>query len=49
MLAFDRLADTSGESELRFRLLYPPLQTKMYVIRENIRYLRLLRNYCRKN
>lgn len=32
MLIFDRLADTGTESELCFRPLTPPLETKMYVI-----------------
>lgn len=32
MLSFDKLADTSADSELCFRPLEPPLETKMYVI-----------------
>lgn len=32
MLSFDKLADTGAESELCFRPLEPPLETKMYVI-----------------
>ena len=32
MLTFDKLADTSSESELCFRPLEPVLKTKMYVI-----------------
>lgn len=32
MLSFDKLADTSADSELCFRPLDPPLETKMYVI-----------------
>ncbi len=31
-LTFDKLADTSPESELTFRPLMPPLETKMYMI-----------------
>lgn len=31
-LSFDKLADTSPESELTFRPLMPPLETKMYMI-----------------
>lgn len=31
-LTFDKLADTSEESELTFRPLKPPLETKMYMI-----------------
>ncbi|WP_298034208.1 LysR family transcriptional regulator [uncultured Dysosmobacter sp.] len=31
-LTFDKLADTSEESELTFRPLMPPLETKMYMI-----------------
>jgi len=31
-LTFDKLADTSSESELTFRPLTPPLETKMYMI-----------------
>ncbi len=31
-LTFDKLADTSAESELTFRPLTPPLETKMYMI-----------------
>ena len=31
-LSFDKLADTSSESELTFRPLTPPLETKMYLI-----------------
>jgi len=31
-LSFDKLADTSAESELTFRPLTPPLETKMYMI-----------------
>ncbi len=31
-LTFDKLADTSAESELTFRPLTPPLETKMYLI-----------------
>lgn len=31
-LTFDKLADTSPESELTFRPLTPPLETKMYMI-----------------
>ncbi len=31
-LTFDKLADTSAESELTFRPLIPPLETKMYMI-----------------
>jgi len=31
-LTFDKLADTSAESELTFRPLAPPLETKMYLI-----------------
>jgi len=33
-LSFDKLADTSGESELTFRPLTPPLETRMYLIRK---------------
>lgn len=32
MLSFDRLIDTGSDSELCFRPLTPPLETKMYVI-----------------
>lgn len=32
MLSFDKLADTGADSELCFRPLTPPLETKMYVI-----------------
>ena len=32
MLSFDKLADTGADSELCFRPLEPPLETKMYVI-----------------
>lgn len=32
MLSFDKLADTGKDSELCFRPLKPPLETKMYVI-----------------
>ncbi|WP_124098182.1 LysR family transcriptional regulator [Ruminococcus sp. Marseille-P6503] len=32
MLSFDRLADTGADSELCFRPLDPPLETKMYII-----------------
>ncbi len=32
LLSFDKLADTSAESELAFRPLAPPLETKMYLI-----------------
>lgn len=32
MLTFEKLADTNAESDLCFRPLYPPLETKMYVI-----------------
>lgn len=32
MLTFDQLADTGADSELCFRPLEPPLETKMYVI-----------------
>ena len=32
MLMFDHLVDTGSDSELRFRPLDPPLETKMYVI-----------------
>ena len=32
MLTFDKLTDTGAESELCFRPLKPPLETKMYVI-----------------
>lgn len=32
MLTFDKLADTGADSELCFRPLEPPLETKMYVI-----------------
>jgi len=31
-LTFDKLADTSAESELTFRPLEPALETKMYLI-----------------
>ena len=32
LLTFDKLADTSSDSELCFRSLKPPLQSKMYII-----------------
>ena len=32
MLTFDKLADTSTESDLCFRPLKPRLETKMYII-----------------
>ncbi len=32
MLSFDRLSNTSSESDLCFRPLEPPLETKMYII-----------------
>jgi len=32
MLSFDKLTDTSADSELCFRPLFPPLETKMYVV-----------------
>ncbi|WP_196802965.1 LysR family transcriptional regulator [Candidatus Stoquefichus massiliensis] len=48
-LSFDHLIDTSNESELCFRPLYPKLQSNMYIIWKNIKFLvPFHKNYSKK-
>ena len=49
MLTFDRLVNTGADSELCFRSLEPPLETKMYVIWKKTRCFPPLPGCCWRN